>query len=72
MIYIKKEGEHVRQGISIYHPKDEHSFGGVLRIGNRIWRLRYSKIAKRWFTGYDKVDPNALKDWESKHGIKHE
>lgn len=72
MIYWKKEGAQVRQGISIYHPGDAHSIGCVLRIGNRLWRLRYSKVAKKWFTGYDKIDPNALKDWEAKHGYNHE
>ena len=70
MIYWKREGEHVRNGISIYHPKDKHSFGGCLRIGNRMWRIRYSKIAKMWFTGYDKIDPNELTRWETKHGLK--
>lgn len=70
MIQWKKEGEKIRQGISIYHPKDKHSIGGCLRIGNRMWRIRYSKIAKKWFTGYDKVDPNALELWEAHHGLK--
>jgi hypothetical protein len=72
MIHIKKEGEHIRQGISIYHPKDTHSIGGCLRIGNRLWRVRFSKLTKKWNFGYDKVNPNALKDWEEQHGFKHE
>ena len=72
MIHWKREGEKVHQGISLYHPNDEYSFGGCLRIGNRIWRLRYSKVAKKWFTGYAKVNPNALKDWEEKHGYNNE
>ena len=72
MIHWKKEGEHIRQGISIYHPKDKHSAGGVLRVGNRMWRIRYSKVSKQWHTGYDKVNPNALKEWEAEHGYKHE
>lgn len=72
MIHWKKEGEIIRQGISIYHPNDTSSLGGCLRIGNRMWRVRYSKITKKWHAGYNKVDPNALKDWEQKHGLKHE
>jgi hypothetical protein len=72
ILHWKKEGQTVGQGLSFYHPKDEHSFGFVLRIGNRMWRMRYSKFAKKWFTGYDKIDPNALKNWEKLHGLKHE
>jgi hypothetical protein len=64
MIHWKREGAVIQQGISIYHPKDQGSAGGCLRIGNRIWRLRYSKIVKKWFTGYDKINPNAMKEWE--------
>ena len=72
MIHWKKEGEVIRQGISIYHPKDTHSVGGCLRIGNRMWRARYSKFTKIWYFGYHKVEPNALQEWESKHGLKHD
>jgi hypothetical protein len=68
MIHWKREGEHVRQGISIYHPKDTSSAGGCLRIGNRLWHIRYSKVAKKWFTGYAHIDPTALEKWETKHG----
>lgn len=72
MLYWKREGQHINNGLSVYHPKDEHSAGFVLRIGKRILRVRYSKLAKKWFTGYDKTDPNALKEWEAKHGLKHD
>jgi hypothetical protein len=72
MIHWKREGDTVRQGLSLYHPKDKHSIGGVLRIGNHMWRLRYSKIAKQWFKGYDKIDPKALTAWETKHGLRNE
>jgi hypothetical protein len=64
MIHWQKEGEQIRQGINVYHPKDTHSAGGCLRIRNHIWRARYSKIAKQWFFRYDKIKPNALQDWE--------
>jgi len=72
MINWKKEGEVVRQGFSFYHPKDEYSAGGCLRIGNRLWRVRYSKFAKKWFVGYDKIDSNALRKWEEQNGYKNE
>ncbi len=70
MIHWKKEGEKVHQGISIYHPKDKHSAGACLRIGNRMWKIRYSKVTKKWYSAYHKVDPNALELWEVHHGLK--
>jgi hypothetical protein len=63
MLHWKKEGGPIHQGISIYHPTDKSSAGGCLRIGNRLWRVRYSKVAKKWFTRYDKINPDALKEW---------
>jgi hypothetical protein len=60
MIQIRKEGEKIRQGLSFYHPRDPHSIGGFLRVGNHVLRLRWSKPAKRLFTGYDKIDPTAI------------
>lgn len=70
MMHWKKEGEVIRQGISIYHPKDKSSAGGCIRIGNRMWKLRYSKVSKKWFSGYYKVDPKALELWEVHHGYR--
>ena len=55
MIHWKKEGEQVHQGLSIYHPKDKNSIGGVLRIGNHMLRIRWSKNAKRFFGGYSQL-----------------
>ena len=60
MIHWKREGQIIEQGLSFYHPKDTHSAGFVLRIGNRMWRIRYSKFTKLWYTDYVKVDPEAL------------
>lgn len=71
MIRWRKEGEEIHNGLNFYPPKDKNSFGGCLRIGNRCWRVRYSKNAKKWFFTYNKIeDPNSLDDWESKHGYK--
>lgn len=64
MIHWKREGETIEQGLSFYHPKDKSSFGGCLRIGNRMWRARYSKIAKRWFIGYIKLDPATIQHFK--------
>jgi hypothetical protein len=57
MLHCKKEGEIIRQGLSVYHPKDKSSAGFVLRIGNHILRVRWSKNAKKFFGGYNHVDP---------------
>ena len=72
MIYWREEGKTVKQGFNFYRPTDESSLGFYLRLGNRCWRIRYSKVTKKWFTGYNKIDPNALKVWETQHGYKHE
>ena len=64
MIHWKKEGDPIKQGISIYHPKDKSSFGGCIRIGNRMWRARYSKIVKRWFFTYNKLTLDQIKSFE--------
>ena len=72
MIHWRSEGGLVHQGLNIYPFSDPQNAGGCLRIGNRMWRVRYSKFFKKWHFNYHKVDPNALKDWEQKHGLKHE
>ena len=68
MLHWKVEGERIRQGLNVYHPKDQSSAGFVLRIGNHILRLRWSKNAKKFFSGYDKINPTAYDkefgDWK--------
>ena len=68
MFYWKKEGEHLRQGLSVYHPKDKHSAGFCLRLGNHMWRIRYSKATGTWYKEYNKTDPRAMEDWYRRHG----
>ena len=63
MIHWKREGHPIQHGLSVYHPKDRASVGGVLRIGNHLWRVRYSRIAKQWFIGHDKINPTVLNDY---------
>lgn len=70
LLHWRKEGERLGQGLSFYHPSNKSSAGLHLRIGNRMWQLRYSKVSKKWHTGYYKVDPNALELWEVHHGLK--
>lgn len=64
MIHWKLEGQRVHQGLSFYRPNDKHSLGVVIRIGNYICRIRYSKVAKKWFINYNKANPELYKNWE--------
>ena len=57
MLHWRKEARKLKQGLSVYHPKDKHSAGFVLRIGNHVLRVRWSKNAKKFFGGYNKIDP---------------
>lgn len=68
MLHWKIEGERLRQGLSVYHPRDKSSAGFYLRLGNHAWRVRYSKITKQWYRDYNKVDPTAMQDWYQRHG----
>ena len=49
MLHFKREGKEIRQGLNVYPLSDKSSFGFVILLGNTIFRMRYSKIAKRWF-----------------------
>jgi len=55
MIYIRKEGQKVKQGFNIYPISDESSFGGILRIYKIQLYTRYSKTLKKWFISLDKI-----------------
>ena len=75
MIHWKSEGTDLHQGFNFYKPSNNHSAGFILKVGYRLWRVRYSKYAKKWFFTYTKIDPLAmekLKTWEALHGIKHD
>ena len=65
MIHWKREGHPVQQGLSVYHPKDRSSIGGVLRIGNHLWGVRYSRFAKQWFISHYRINPTVLIDYHS-------
>lgn len=64
MLHIKQEGMAPKQGLSFYHPQDPSSIGVFFRIGNHVWRLRWSKKVKQLFKGYDKIDYDAIKKLE--------
>jgi hypothetical protein len=44
MIYIREEGEKVRQGFNFYPLTDKGSAGFILKLGKRMIWMRYSKI----------------------------
>ena len=57
MIHIRPEGTATRQGLNLYPWSDRNSRGGLLRIGHLIVRLRWSRIARRFFGGVKWIDP---------------
>jgi len=67
MIYWKREGEKVRNGLSVYHPKDESSVGVCIRFGRHLLGVRYSKNTKKWTFRYDKITTD---DWNEYRRFK--
>jgi len=57
MIHIRPEGTPTRQGLNLYPWRDRNSRGGLLRLGNYIVRLRWSRQARRFFGGVEWIDP---------------
>ena len=57
MFHWREETSRVKQGFNVYRPNDKSSAGFILRVGNHILRVRWSKNAKKFFSGYNKVDP---------------
>jgi hypothetical protein len=51
MIYFKHDGDKIHNGITFYPLTSMTSFGFRLRWRENIWRVRYSKVAKKWFIG---------------------
>lgn len=47
------EGDRVQPGISIYRPGNDHSYGGTIRIGQAVFRARWSKARKKLFTTFN-------------------
>lgn len=51
MIYFRHEGDKISNGINFYPLTSMTSFGFRVRLGEKLWRVRYSKYAKKWFIG---------------------
>ena len=47
MFNIRDEGELIKQGFNFY-PLNSSQIGIVLRIKNKFFAIRYSKVLKRW------------------------
>lgn len=54
MIYLLREGEVTRQGLSIYAPSEwKYSRGFVIRLWKRRLRVRYSVSQGRWLIRWE-------------------
>ena len=51
MIYFSEEGANLRNGVHFYPVTSKTSLGFRLRINRKLYQVRYSKVAKRWFIG---------------------
>jgi len=48
MIYIRKEGEVVKNGFNFYPLSDKGNFGFVFKLKDFQFMCRYSKMIKKW------------------------
>lgn len=58
MLWIRREGELIRQGFNFYPWSDPSSRGFILRIRNYIFRCRYSYKLKQICLSRDKINDN--------------
>ena len=56
LFHVKKEGVELQQGVNYYPLKDRNSVGFVVLVGLWVFRVRYSKIAKRVFVKLYKAE----------------
>lgn len=50
--FYKIEGMDTFNGINVYRKNDENNAGFVLRLGQLIFKCRYSKRINKWFLGF--------------------
>ena len=48
MIYIRDEGEFVRNGINVY-PWKGASIGAVFKLSNFVFAIRYSRVTNKLY-----------------------
>jgi hypothetical protein len=51
MIWWKIEGCELLNGLNVYRPSDPSSAGFALKLGEFVFRVRYSKRKKQWHMG---------------------
>ena len=51
MVYFRHEGDKISNGINFYPLTSMTSFGFRIKFGSKLYRVRYSKFAKKWFIG---------------------
>jgi len=51
MIYFGDEGTLLKNGITFYPITSKTSLGFRIRIRNKLYQVRYSKVTNRWFIG---------------------
>jgi hypothetical protein len=55
MFNIRDEGEYLKQGINIYPRTSKSSRGCIIRIGNLMFRCRYSIPQGKWILSIDRI-----------------
>lgn len=60
MIYLRREGEVVRNGFNIWSFNDPNSRGFIFRLGKWMFRCRYSLNLKEWII---------YSSWQQKDGF---
>lgn len=60
MIYLRDEGEIIRNGLNLYHLNDKSSIGGTLRVGRLFIRARWSKVRRRLHVGVYRASKAAM------------
>ena len=51
MIYLRDEGERLRNGFNFYRLSDEYNAGFIFKLGSKTFWFRYGKISKIWVIG---------------------
>lgn len=53
MIYFRKEGEMIRNGINLWHSDDKYSRGFILKLWKFRFYCRYSFPQQRWIIRWE-------------------
>ena len=59
MIHWQEEAAERKPGLNVYRLSDRDSFGFTLVLDRLYVRLRYSKVTKKWFWYWERLEPLA-------------